>query len=73
MSSRRFTTEDKLACAEREIRQRRRVYPRLVLTGRMTEAEADVQMALMEAIAADYRLRLDNEKPDLLAAGVPTC
>lgn len=73
MSSRTFTTEDKLACAEREIRQRRRVYPRLVLTGRMTDAEADVQIALMEAIAADYLLRLGNENPDLFTPGAPTC
>lgn len=35
-----FSTADKLRCAEREVRQRRRVYPRLIMIGPMTEAEA---------------------------------
>lgn len=51
----KFTAADKLRCAERELRQRRRVYPRLIQSGRMTEAEAARETACMEAIAADYR------------------
>lgn len=50
-----FTAKDKAECAEREVKQRRRVYPRLVADGRMTQQLADKQTALMEAIAADYR------------------
>ncbi|MBY0296416.1 MAG: hypothetical protein K2X71_10305 [Methylobacterium sp.] len=65
-----FTAADKLRCAERELRQRRRVYPRLVESGRMTPAEADRETACMEAIAADYRTQVLAEKPDLFG-GLP--
>lgn len=44
----------KRACIEREIKQRRRVYPRLVAAGKMSQAFADEQTAIMEAILADY-------------------
>lgn len=60
-----FTIAEKLGAAEREIKQRRRVYPNLVATGRMTQAAADHQIALMEAIAADYRATLAAERPTL--------
>jgi hypothetical protein len=34
---------------------RRRVYPRWVSDGRIPQASADKQIAIMDAIAADYR------------------
>lgn len=37
-------------CADREVRQRRRVYPRLVASGKMSQEFADRQIAVMEAI-----------------------
>lgn len=40
------------ACAAREAAMRRRVYPKHVDDGRMTEAKADEELMLMEAIAA---------------------
>lgn len=46
---------EKRAAAEREVRQRQRVYPRLVREGRMTQEFADRQIAVMRAIAEDYR------------------
>lgn len=49
-----FTDAEKRACAYRELKMRRRVYPRRVAEGRMTEAEADREIALMQAIAEDY-------------------
>lgn len=49
-----ITTAQKRTAAEREVRMRRRVYPRWVAQGRMTHAEADHQIRVMEAIAADY-------------------
>lgn len=49
-----FSIEDKRACIEREIRQRRRVYKRLVAEGRMQSDMAEREIALMEAILADY-------------------
>lgn len=49
-----FTDAEKRACAYRELEMRRRLYPRWVADGRMTEAEADREIALMQAIAEDY-------------------
>ncbi|MER8387250.1 hypothetical protein [Mesorhizobium sp. M0968] len=57
-----FTARDKAECADREVKQRRRVYPRLVSEGRMTQQLADRQTALMEAIATDYRMVADAEE-----------
>lgn len=49
-----YTHADKRACAEREAKMRRRVYPRWVEQKKMTQAEADREIAIMAAIAADY-------------------
>jgi hypothetical protein len=49
-----FTDADKRACALRELKMRRRVYKRWVAEGRMSEAEAEREIALMQAIADDY-------------------
>lgn len=56
-----FTAKDKAECAEREVKQRQRVYLRRVADGRMSQQTADRQIALMEAIAADYRAAADAE------------
>lgn len=55
-----FSNMDKASCARREVEQRKRVYPRLIDTQRLSQREADRQIALMQEIAADY---------DRLAAG----
>lgn len=57
-----FTTTDKRKAAEREAAMRRRVYVRWVADGRMTQAAADEQIAVMEAIAADYRAAEARER-----------
>ena len=49
-----FTRAQKRACIERELKMRRRVYPRWVENGKMTQADADREIAVMEAILADY-------------------
>ena len=59
--NRTFTNADKLAAVLREIGFRKRVYPNLIRQNRMTKADADQQLAVMEAIADDYK------QPDLLA------
>jgi len=41
-----------IACVRREISMRRRVYPRWVSTGKMTQDEADRQISTMEAVQA---------------------
>jgi len=50
-----MTEHDKHACAVREAKMRRRVYPRWVAQGRMTQEQAEREIATMEAIAEDYR------------------
>ncbi|MEM1149045.1 MAG: hypothetical protein AAGI03_00600 [Pseudomonadota bacterium] len=57
-----FTTKDKLAAVEREIAQRERVYPRLIARGQISQKFADLQIALMKAIAADYRAQAEAER-----------
>ena len=46
---------DKLRCVEREIAMRKAVYPKWVESGRMKQAKADHEIAVMEAIADDIR------------------
>ncbi len=60
--SNRFTAAEKCEAAEREIKKRRRVYAALVEASRMTREFADLQIALMQEIADDYRERAKSEK-----------
>ena len=60
-----FTRAQKRACIERELRQRRRVFPRLTAAGKMTDGFAAVQIALMEDILKDY----DPDFDELRAQG----
>ena len=55
MTAPRFPYADLAACAEREVRQRQRVYARQVELGRMREDKAAVEIAMMQAIAAELR------------------
>lgn len=59
---RRFTAQEKLACAQRELKQRRFVYPRRVEANKMSKPMADEQIALMEAIVADYEEQVQAER-----------
>lgn len=52
-----FTPSELAACADREVKQRLRVFPRLVAKGSMAQALADRETAMMRQIAADYRER----------------
>lgn len=56
-----ITNKDKAECAEREVKQRQRVYSRWVAEGRLTQAFADRQIAVMQAIAEDYRVKADAD------------
>lgn len=46
------THVDLVACVEREIRMRQRAYPLWVARGRMTQAKADAELALMREVLA---------------------
>lgn len=47
-----ITIMDQIACIERELRQRARVYPRLVERGTMTPNKARQETAAMESVLA---------------------
>lgn len=44
-----------IACVEREIRLRERVYPNWIAHGRMTKAKADSEIATMRAVLDTLR------------------
>lgn len=58
--------QSKLKCIEREIVMRRRVYPRWVALGKMTQEQAEKEIQTMESIANDYRSKISAS---LFAAG----
>jgi hypothetical protein len=57
-----ITVADKLACAERELKMRKRVYPRWVADRRMSEGQAAHEIAAMEAIVEDYQASAAKER-----------
>lgn len=61
MSQPTISLEEQAAACEREVRMRRRVYPRWVGDGRLTQAKADAEIAAMEAAAATLRGLADAE------------
>jgi hypothetical protein len=50
-----ITRADKLACLEREIALRVKVYARKIADGSMSIQKAEREMEVMRAIAEDYR------------------
>jgi hypothetical protein len=49
-----FTAEQKYKEALREVAMRKRLYPKWVQKGQMTEMDAAAKIAIMQAIATDY-------------------
>jgi hypothetical protein len=58
-----ITNADKLACAERELAFRLRVYARLVVRGKMTKTEQEREIILMQSIVDDYRALASADEP----------
>lgn len=50
-----ITAAEKQACAERELKFRKRVYPRLIDSGQLSSEKAAREIETMQAIADDYR------------------
>jgi hypothetical protein len=59
-----YTIAELIREAERELHQRERLYPNLVMLGRMPRKTADKQLALQRAIIE--RLREDDARERLL-------
>lgn len=60
MTSSEFTAIELAACAEREVKQRKRVYTRLVQQGKMMRDEAEREIAMMKAIAAHFHAEIER-------------
>lgn len=46
----KFSVDELVMCARRELVQRRRVYPRLIEKGKMSQLNADREIAMMAEI-----------------------
>jgi hypothetical protein len=57
-----ITSADKLACAERELKMRKHVYPRWIEAGKISAGKAAHEIAAMEAIVADYKAEAEKER-----------
>ncbi len=57
-----ITAAEKLACAERELKMRKHVYPRWVDQYKMSAGKAAHEIACMEAIVADYKAAAEKER-----------
>jgi hypothetical protein len=55
--------EGKLRCLERELKLRRKCYPRWVASGQMTAEQAAYEEFTMAAIADDYRRLAEMREP----------
>lgn len=57
-----MTFEQKLKCAQRELRYRRRVYARRVASFEMSKSQADYEIECMEEIVKDYENLAKDER-----------
>lgn len=57
---------DQIRCVERELKQRARVYDRLVDAGRMTTFKRESELRAMRAVLASLNHLLDLAEPGLL-------
>jgi hypothetical protein len=62
ISEKIITATEKLACINRELAYRYRVFARRVDAGKMTQRQMDREIALMEEIAADYTALAEKER-----------
>lgn len=68
-----FTRADLLACLDRELAFRERVFARRVAAGTMSAAESIRERALMQAVRAVVAEALPPAQGELFAAGGSRC
>ena len=61
-SLRGYSARELQRCAEREAKLRRQVYANRVLTGRMSQAQADAEISKMQAIAEHFAELAERER-----------
>jgi hypothetical protein len=54
-------TAAKIKELQRELAVRRNFYPRIIASGKLDKAEAAYRLEVLEAILADYKLKLKQE------------
>ena len=64
-----ISLQGQLECAERELRMRRRVYPRWVSEGRMEQGKADRELLAMAAIVETLACLIEDETDQLTMFG----
>lgn len=52
--------DEKVACIERELKYRRRVYPRFIWAKKMSQQKADREIEVMESILGDLKEKQDG-------------
>jgi hypothetical protein len=57
-----YNNIQKAECLDREVRRRKRTLPNKVLTGRISKANAQREIKIMEEIAEEYRLAAQAEE-----------
>lgn len=65
MSTRFVSMDDMIGCAKRELMLRKRVYPRWVADGRMTEKKAEDEISFMNAIV-EHLLKASGRREENL-------
>lgn len=66
------TIAEQVACVERELGMRKRVYPRWVANGKLNQAAADLEMRRMEAVRDTLKraqIELTDREPGQLFSG----
>jgi hypothetical protein len=58
----KYSAQEKHRELLREIEMRKSVYPRRVMSGSMSQRQADRQIAILQEIAEDYRTLADRER-----------
>lgn len=58
-----YTAERIVKALDRELGFRRRLYPRKVAAGDMTEAEAQEEIGIVEQVRDEYLSRAEAERP----------
>ena len=57
-----YTAQQKLNAIARELALRAATYPKRIDAGKMSSSEAAYQLGIMEAIAEDYRMEVNQMK-----------
>lgn len=57
-----FTATEKYHAILRELGARKKIFPRQVKQGVMSPQDADYQIKIFEAIAADYKQQADKDR-----------